>query len=105
LNYAKVELPSTTPVVDLEDLIISPYCGPKNLKSVLTYTMCRDFNNGDFVFVRPHDPLLVFVWLGRTQNDVLKDDHNEFFKMVRVQWWVPMKKKSKLDERHFYKDY
>ncbi len=26
--------------------------------------------------MRPHDPLLVLVWLGRTQNDVVKDDQN-----------------------------
>jgi hypothetical protein len=34
--------------------------------------------------VRPHDPLLVLVWMGRTQCDVLKDDQNENFKMVKV---------------------
>jgi hypothetical protein len=48
--------------------------------------------------VRLHDPLLVLVWLGRTQSDVVKDDQNEFFKMVRVQWWVLVKKRSNLDE-------
>jgi hypothetical protein len=34
--------------------------------------------------MKPHDPLLVPIWLGRTQNDVVKDDQNEFFKMVKV---------------------
>jgi hypothetical protein len=43
----------------LEDSIIRPYYGPKNLKSVPTHS------NEDFVFVRPHDPLLV-PRLGRT---------------------------------------
>jgi hypothetical protein len=36
--------------------------------------------------------------LGRTQGDVVKDEENDFFKMVRVQWWVPMKKGTNLDE-------
>jgi hypothetical protein len=32
------------------------------------------------------------------KGDVIKDEENEYLKMVRVQWWVPMKKKSNLDE-------
>jgi hypothetical protein len=36
--------------------------------------------------------------MGRVEGDVVKDKDNEYFKMVRVQWWVPMKKRSKLDE-------
>jgi hypothetical protein len=47
-------------------------------------TLFKDFNNGDFVLVKPYDPLLVLVWLGRTQSDVVKDDQNEFFNMVKV---------------------
>jgi hypothetical protein len=38
------------------------------------------------------------------EGDVIKDEDNEYFKMVRVQWWVPMKKRSNLDERHLYED-
>jgi hypothetical protein len=34
--------------------------------------------------MKPYDPLLVPTWLGITQNDVVKDDQNENFKMVRV---------------------
>jgi hypothetical protein len=30
--------------------------------------------------------------MGRVEGDVIKDEENEHFKMVRVQWWVPMKK-------------
>jgi hypothetical protein len=36
--------------------------------------------------------------MGRTKGDVVKDEESEYFKMVRVQWWVPMKKGLKLDE-------
>ncbi len=82
--YAKVQLSSTRPVVDLEDLVIRPYCGPKNLKSTLAYAPFRNINNGDFVLVRPYDHLLVLVYLKRTQNDVVKDDQNELFKMLKV---------------------
>jgi hypothetical protein len=42
--------------------------------------------------------------MGRMKGDVIKDEENEYFKMVRVQWWVLMKKKSNLDERHLYED-
>ncbi len=83
-------------VVDWEDPIMCPYCGPKNLKPILAYTLFKDFNNGSFVLVRSHDPFLVSMLMGRTQSDVMKDDQNEFFKMVRVQWWVPVKERSNL---------
>jgi hypothetical protein len=28
----------------------------------------------------------------RVEDDVVKDKESEYFKMVKVQWWVPMKK-------------
>jgi hypothetical protein len=71
-----------------------PYCGPKNLKPTPTYTPFKDLNNGNFVFMRPHDHVLILVWMGKTQSDVVKDDQNEYFYRVRVQWWVLMKKWS-----------
>jgi hypothetical protein len=74
---------STRSVIDLKYPVNHPYCGPKNFKLAFAYTPFRDFNNGDFVFAKPYDPLLVPIWLGKTQSDV-KDDQNEFFKMVRV---------------------
>jgi len=74
----------TRPVIDSKDPVNYPYCGAKNLKSAPACTMFKDFNNKKIIFVKPYDPFLVLVWLGRTQNDVVKDDQNEFFKMVRV---------------------
>jgi hypothetical protein len=62
----KVELPSTSPVVDPKESIMHPYCGPKNLKLAPLYTLFKDFKNGDFVLVRPDDPFLVPIWMGRT---------------------------------------
>jgi hypothetical protein len=61
LNYVKVELLSIRLVVDLENPVMHPYCGPENLKLVPTYTLFKDLNNGDFVLVRLHGPLLVLV--------------------------------------------
>jgi hypothetical protein len=36
--------------------------------------------------------------MGRAEGDVIKNEENEYFKMMRIQWWVPMKKRSNLDE-------
>jgi hypothetical protein len=30
--------------------------------------------------------------MGKVEGDVVKDEKNEYFKMVKVQWWVPVKK-------------
>jgi hypothetical protein len=30
--------------------------------------------------------------MGRVKGDVIKDEDSEYFKMVKVQWWVLMKK-------------
>jgi len=103
-NYARALLPTRMEVADVKDPIMCPYCGPKNLKPYLAYTPFKDFNNGDFVLLRPHDPFLVLVWMGRTQCDVVKGEQTEFFKMVTVQWWVPMKRGSNLDEQHLCED-
>jgi hypothetical protein len=56
------------------------------------YTLFRILNGEDFVFVKPHDPGLVPIWMGKTQCDVVKDEESAFFEMVKVQWWVLMKK-------------
>jgi hypothetical protein len=42
--------------------------------------------------------------MGRTKGDVIKDEKNEYFKMVRFLWWVLVKKGSNLDEQHLYED-
>jgi hypothetical protein len=52
-------------VVDAKDPIMCPYCGPKNLKLSLACTLFKDFNNGDFVLVKFHDPLLVLCVDGK----------------------------------------
>jgi hypothetical protein len=36
--------------------------------------------------------------------DVIKDEKSEYFKMVRFQWWVLVKKWLNLDEWYLYED-
>jgi hypothetical protein len=35
-------------------------------------------------FMRLDDLIFILVWMGRAQSDVVKDDQNEIFKMVKV---------------------
>jgi hypothetical protein len=65
-NYTRGLLPSTMEVIDLEDLIMFSYYGHRNLRPFLAYTIFKDINNGDFVIMKPHDPILAHVWMGRT---------------------------------------
>ncbi len=74
------------------------------MRPLTTYMPFKDFNVGDFVLVKLHDPNLILLWMGRTEVNVVKDEENEYFKMMKIQWWVPMKKGSNLDERHLYED-
>jgi hypothetical protein len=52
-------------VVDLEDPIQVPYCGPKNMKPLTAYMPFRDLNVGDFV-LRLHDFNLVPLLDGKS---------------------------------------
>ena len=47
------------------------YCGPKNKQPGHTYNPWRDVLVGDFVLVRPSDPLLFPVWMGRALTTLL----------------------------------
>jgi len=38
------------------------------------------------------------------EGDVIKNEESEYFKMVRVQSWVLVKKESNLDVKHMYED-
>jgi hypothetical protein len=80
-------LPTKMEVVDVEDPIMHPYCGPKHLKPSLAYTPFKKFNNKDFVLMKPHDLFLIPMWMGRPQCDVVKDDENKNFKIMKAQWW------------------
>jgi hypothetical protein len=66
------------------------------MRPLTAYTPFKDLNVGNFVLMGLHNLNLVPLWMGRVEGGVVKE--SEYFKMVRVQWWVPMKKRSKLDE-------
>jgi hypothetical protein len=73
-------------IADVEDLIVVFYCGSKNLKPHLKTTLYisfKHFNKGDFVLMRPHDPKLVLVWMGR-EHSMLSMMMKIFFRMVKV---------------------
>ncbi len=103
-NYSKASLSTSIVGVNPKDPIQHLYCGPKNMKPLTTYTPFKNLNDGDFILMRSHDLDLVHVWMGKSQSDVVKVKEIEFFKMVKVQWWVPMKKGINLDEWHLYED-
>jgi len=70
----RAKLPSIKLIVDSKDPIIHLYYGPKNLKPILAYTPFKDLNIEDFVLVKHHDLFVIPIWIGRTYNDVVKDD-------------------------------
>jgi hypothetical protein len=94
-NHVRFYIPFVPIFDDMEDPIILPYCGLKNMKpslSTTTYTPFRDLHEGDFLLARPTGPKMYLVWMGRTHSDVVKDVNGEHYQMVHVQWWVPFKK-------------
>ncbi len=62
-----------------------------------TYMPFCDLFVGNFVHVRPIDPTIYPVWMGRAKNDA-KDQKNENYRKVYVQWWVLVRKGVKNDE-------
>jgi hypothetical protein len=71
-------------VVDVKDPIMRPYCVPSNLNSSSTYTPLENFINGDFILVKPHDLFHIPMWMGRPQCDVVKDEENKNFNIVKA---------------------
>jgi hypothetical protein len=54
--------------VDLEDLVIPPYCGPRSMcpsLSIITYMPFHDLFAINFVLVRPINPIIYLLWIGR----------------------------------------
>ncbi len=68
------------------------------MRLLTAYKPFKDINVEGFVLVRLHDPGLVLLWTGIVEGDVVKDENNDYFKMVKLQWWVLVKKGSNLDE-------
>jgi hypothetical protein len=57
------------------------------MKPLLVYTLFKDLNIGDFVFLRLHNPNLIPPWMERIEEgEVVKEVETEFFKMtMKVQ--------------------
>jgi hypothetical protein len=53
--------------------------GQRTRKPLSVYTPFKDFNVGDFVFMKLHDPDLVPLWMGRAKGDVIKNEKSEYF--------------------------
>jgi hypothetical protein len=70
-NYASVSFSIVMDIIDAEDPVRVPYSVLKNMRPLTAYTPFKDFNVGDFVLVRPHDPNLVHLWMGRVEGDII----------------------------------
>jgi hypothetical protein len=98
--YERASIPSIIDG-DLEDVVILPYCGPRSMCPSFTsaaYTPFCDLFVGNFVLVWHEDPKVYPVWMGRGESDAVKDQENENYRKVYVQWWVLIKKGAKNDE-------
>jgi hypothetical protein len=64
-NYVRASVSTVMDVVDPEDPIQIPYCGPKNMRPLTVDMSFKKLNVGNFVFLKPHDPNLIPLWMGR----------------------------------------
>jgi hypothetical protein len=46
----------------------------------------------EFIMVKLTDFELYHVWMGRAENEVVKDEQFDNFKHDNIQWWLTMKK-------------
>ena len=89
--------------VTSEDVLLEPYCGPKNQQPDHIYNPWRDVLVGDFVLVRPSDPLLFPVWMGRALITVVRDENDTNYGNCLLQWWRPDRGgKHCVDDKHRY---
>jgi hypothetical protein len=75
---------------DPEDLFILPYFGISSMRpslSIITYTPLCDLFVGNFVLLWLANLIIYTMWMGRAESDVVRDQENENYKKVYVQWW------------------
>jgi hypothetical protein len=97
VNHMRFSIPSVPIFDNMEDPVIPPYYGPKNMKSSLstiTYNPFKDLHEGDFLLAHPFEPEMYPLWMERMHSDVIKDANDEHYQMVHVQWQVPFKKRT-----------
>jgi hypothetical protein len=54
--------------------------------NIVPYTPFHDLLNGNFVIVQHLNLTIYLVWMERAKSDVVKDQDNENYKKVYVQW-------------------
>jgi len=70
--------------------------------NIIAYTPFCDLFVGNFVFVWHTYPTIYLVRMGRAESDVVKDQNNENYRKVYVQWWVHVRKGAKNDEELYH---
>ena len=89
--------------VTFEDVLPEPYCGPKNQQPGHIYNPWRDVLVGDFVLVRPSDPLLFPGWMGRALTTIVRHENDTNYGNCLLQWWRPDRGgKHCVDDKHRY---
>jgi hypothetical protein len=71
--------------------------------NTIAYKLLCDLFVGNFVLVWPVNPTIYFVWMGRVESDVVKDQENKNYRKVYVQWCVLVKKGIESDEELYHK--
>jgi len=103
-NYEHASTPKIIDV-DLENLVIPPYYGPRSMRpflNIVPYMPFYDLFVCNRVLVRLTYLTIFPVWMGRAESDVVKDQNNENYRKVYVQWWVLVRKGVKNDEELYY---
>ncbi len=70
--------------------------------NTIAYMPFCDLSVGNFVFVWPTNPTIYLVWMGMAESDVVRDQNNENYRKVYVQWWVHVRKGAKNDEELYH---
>jgi hypothetical protein len=87
INHVRFSIPFVPIFDDIENPVILPYCGPKNMKvslSTTTNTPFRDLHEKDFFLAHPSKPKMCPIWMGRTRRDVVKDANAKHYRMLHV---------------------
>jgi hypothetical protein len=75
-------IPSIPIFDDIKNLVILPYCGPKNMKMSLNTTTYTPFR--DCFLTHPSKLKMYPVCMGKAHSDVVKDVNDEHYQMVHV---------------------
>ncbi len=70
--------------------------------SSIAYTPFRDLFTGSFPLMWPLNPIVYPIWMRRAESDVVRDQENENYRNVYVQWWVRMRMGTKNDEELYH---